>query len=111
VYRLELRRRRHRLGTLSNSQGNLCVAVCEYLTFVCLSSFCLLCESLMCNCWNWNVIYMASIILCMCEEPEYHKYGRWGESWQTRCSMAGIGLVGRVQADTESLAGKGLARC
>jgi hypothetical protein len=25
--------------------------------------------------------------------------------------MAGIGLVGRVQADTESLAGKGLARC
>jgi hypothetical protein len=44
-------------------------------------------------CWNWNVIYMASIILCMCEEPEYHKYGRWGESRQTRCSVAGEGLA------------------
>jgi hypothetical protein len=44
-------------------------------------------------CWNWNVIYMASIIMCMCEEPEYHNYGRWGESRQTRCSVTGEGLA------------------
>jgi hypothetical protein len=36
---------------------------------------------------------MTSIILCMCEEPEYHNYGRWGESRQTRCSVAGEGLA------------------
>ncbi len=68
------------------------IFVCEYLNFVGLSSLCLFLSRICVIAGNWNVTYMTSI-LCMCEEPEYHKYGRWGESRQTRCSVAGKGLA------------------
>jgi hypothetical protein len=113
AYHLELRRRRQQLGTLSNSL--VCCSVWVFY-FVCLSSCRILFESQMCNCCNWNVIYMASI-LCMCwsrnttSMADGVSFGRHGVVWPVRdspvfCVCAGAEIpqvwpVGRVLADTE----------
>jgi hypothetical protein len=93
VYHLKLRRRRHQLCTLSNSQAISLTFVCEYLTFVCLSCSVYCLESHMCNCWSRNTTSMAGGT-----SPGRHGVvcagiGLVGESRQTRCSVAGIGLV------------------